>query len=1210
MLNFREIIKPVALACQRQLKLAMPVLVLLGVILALTGIWWLGPRWVWEGYQPLAELSMRISASAVVILVPLLIWALLVHRRHQQWEAERRQQAVLDGDPDLHHLELQQRALDESLAALRKHMGRKDIYQLPWYLVLGQEGAGKTSLINRFGQDQSLIDITSKGLSHAVDGEGLANSVQWWLGNEAVLIDAPGEFISQPMTPGRAQSPATNTHARLWAHLLTWLGDNRSRRAINGIVLVLDITRLLSQSLQERKAAAALMRSRLNELTQQLGVRLPLYVVLGKVDLLEGFEEFFTRLPLSVRGDVFGFTFSLQSIDDVDAWLNEFSRHYVRFIEQFNEQLMDALSQPCTLEQRHRLLAVMRQLSGLCGVLRGFLRDVLSSGRHTMPALVRGVYFTSVYQKGLLLNAFVDAAAKPHGLERAGVDAKPEGGSLVYFAQQLFQRVIYPEAGLAGDNVKVAQSKRRLLVAGFSVATLGCLVAVGVWQFYFDINRDKAVSVLAKSREFSARDIDVKVDTTGRNLLAPLDQIRDAVSVYGDYREAWPLLSDMGLYQGRAIGPTVDKAYLNLLSKRFLPAIASGAIEAINAAPPGSNQQLAALRVYRMIEERQNRRPAMVEDWVAKQWQRAYPGQGQLQTDLMRHLSYALKYADADLPQYRERVAEVQQQLRKTPLAERVYMSMKQEAQERLHAPLDLRNEVGPAFDIVYRPVTSSDKGKSEMVDGAGLTLASLLTAKGFKDYFEPSTQDVTELAMIDQWVLGERQQLDYSEEDRKVLTARIRALYSADYVDSWRRALNQFSVTDFHDLTHGVAVLEQVTGPAAPLRRLLETLRDNTVIYPSVALIEGQTLADAEKVQGADAGRQQAAGIRRAFVGLSELLTTKGEQPSYYDETLRAVSAVYDYAKGVQDHSDRGKAALKTVLSRFSLGGPDPIATLQRIAIGLPEPLNQQVKKLADQTSQVLVIEALRELEKRWDTEIYSFYRERLATRYPFKAGSPDDASLEDFEAFFGHQGRLQQFHDQYLNVFIKDNLDALYSDSRGGYLVRSDVLSQLEMANRIRDTFFNNRGALSVQLTVEPLALSGNRLSSLLSVDGQLIPYNHGPSQSTGLVWPNTLGDVSGSQLTLVNGTGNTASMGYRGPWSLFRLLSRGHLNGRTATSVDLTFVATDGMMRYRISAEKANNPITQRSFEGFALPRTLLQGGEKVAPAKAERTTVSQL
>lgn len=380
----------------------------------------------------------------------------------------------------------------------------------------------------------------------------------------------------------------------------------------------------------------------------------------------------------------------------------------------------------------------------------------------------------------------------------------------IYFAQQLFQRVIYPEAGLAGDNIKVARNKRRLLIAGFSVASLGCFVVIATWQFYFNINRDKAASVLAKSQDFSGRDIDARVDTTGRNLLVPLDQIRDAVLVYGDYREAWPLLSDMGLYQGRAIGPTVDEAYLNLLSKRFLPAIAGGVLEAINTAPAGSNQQLAALRVYRMLEERQNRRPAIVEEWVAKQWQRAYPGQGQLQADLMGHLGYALKYADADLPHYRERISQVQQQLRQLPMAERVYMSLKQDALERLHRPLDLRNEVGPAFDIVYRPLSTDQ-------EGSGLQLPPLLTAKGFKDYFEPGTEGIIELAMIDQWVLGERQRLDYSDEDRKVLTQRIRALYSADYVDSWRRALNQFAVTDFDDLSHGVAVLEQVTGPAAP---------------------------------------------------------------------------------------------------------------------------------------------------------------------------------------------------------------------------------------------------------------------------------------------------------------------------------------------------------------------------------------------------------
>lgn len=1196
----------------RHFKQALALMVVLGVVFALIGIWWLGPHWTWREHQPLAALAMRVSASVVVVVVPLLFWAWRVRQRLLRLNAEHAREAAVVLDPCLPYVEAQERSLDQSLSHLLNNMERRrSLYQLPWYLVLGEENAGKTSLVTRSNQSFSLSHINRTG-ARAQPEEKLAYAIDWWIGDEAVLIDPPGELLTQPkpltqeQRAEQAQEPVAakgkfrpvlpgDTHPRLWLHLLDWLGRNRSRRALNGVVLVIDVQALLMQRPEARKARANVLRTRVYELTRHLGTRLPVYVVLSKFDLLEGFEEFFSQLSRRGREDLLGFTFSLDAVDDFDAWLAELAEHYSAFVERLNEQVFDSLRGARSLEDRDRLMGFLRQLAGLRPALFGFLNEMLGTDRFTTPALVRGVYFSSVFQQGTLSNAFVKEAGQPYHLPPPPAEVKPAQGKAIYFAQQLFKQVIYPEAGLAGDNIKVARNKQRLLIAGFGVASLGCLLAVGLWQYYFTVNRDKAANVLARSQEFSTGDIDANLDATGRNLLAPLDQIRDAVSVYGDYREAWPLLSNMGLYQGRAIGPRVDEAYLNLLSRRFLPAIASSALEAINIAPAGSNQQLVALRVYRMIEDRQNRRPEIVEDWVAKQWQRAYPGQGQLQADLMRHLNYALKYADTDLPHYRERIVQVQQQLRQRPMAERVYSTLKQDAQERLQRPLDLRNEIGPAFDIVYRPLVVSPD-----TDGSELQLTPLLTAKGFKEYFEPGTQDIIELAMIDQWVLGERQRLDYSPEDRKVLTQRVRALYSADYVDSWRRALNQFVVTDFRDLSHGVAVLEQVTGPAAPLRRLLETLRDNTVIYPAVPLIEGTAVVSLDKVPE---GQQQAAGIRRAFTGLAQLIIPQGERPSYYEETLRAIGAVHDYAKAVHDNPDPGKAALKTVLNRFSLSGSDPIANLQRVAVGLPEPMNQQVKKLADQTSQVLVVAALRELEKRWDSEIYSFYRDRLADRYPFKT-TGEDASLDDFETFFGPQGRLQQFHDQYLDIFLKDNLDVLYSESLGGYLVRSDVLEQLKKAERIRDTFFNHRGHLAVQLTIEPLALSTTRLSSLLSVDGQLIPYQHGAPQRTGLVWPNDLGNANGSQLTLVNSSGNTASLSYRGPWSLFRLLSRGHLNGRTDTSVDLTFAIADGLMRYRVVAEKANNPITQRTFEGFALPRTLLE--ERRQPKDGDKLT----
>ncbi|MET3654733.1 type VI secretion system protein ImpL [Dyella japonica] len=1167
---------------------------------------------------------MRVLLTVLLLIVPTLAWALVLRKRNKAFEVEANHKITLERDEGLKYVEAQERWLDQSLSVLKgSQTGRQGLYKLPWYIVLGTEDAGKTSFINRSDQNFYLTGTTKAQRGRNADPD-LAYAIDWWMGDQAVLIDLPGEIISQAddlaLEKESAQLAATEANTaegtqamdkpgkrelpdglqrRLWKHLIGWLGRNRSRRPLNGVVLVIDLIALLNQKPSDRKAQATLLRSRLSELGAHLGTRPPIYVVLSKADQLDGFGTFFSRLPRAKREDIFGFTFTLDSVKDFDAWMEELSQRYGAMVARVNEQVFDALSEPFEREQREGLFSLTRELDGLLPILLRFLSDVLGSDRSGAPALPRGVYFSSVYQEGLLNNAFVDAAAEAFHLETVVSKAQSAGRGTVYFAQHIFQRVIYPEAGLAGDNVKVIADKKRALLINLGVAMLGGLLITAGWYHYYTLNRDLALNVLAKSRDFSGKHVDTASDPTGQNLLVPLDRIRDAVTVYGDYRNAWPVMSDMGLYQGRKIGPKVDEAYLQLLSRRFLPALAGGVIDAMNHAPGNSNEELAALRVYRMIEDRLNRRAPIVEEWMAKYWQKAFPGDGATQNDLMRHLDYAMKYADADLPQYRERVTEVQQDLRQIPMPQRVYMTMQQQADETLHAPLDLRREIGPAFDIVYRTRTTDDAKVS------GTQIDALLTARGFHDYFEPRSQDVTELAIIDEWTLGQRNHIDYSDADKQALAGRVRTIYAADYMANWRQGINKLDIVDFNDIGEAVAVLESLTSPAAPMRRLVETVRDNTQLNPATPA-DGKVKAPTSANEAAN--RQLAADVARSFAPLTDLLVAKGDKPSYLDETMAAVGNVRDVVKSVQDSPDHGKAALAMMLDRFALKGQDPIGILQRMAAGLPEPLNGQVKKIADESSQVLLIEALRELERRWDTDVYSFYSEHLAGRYPFNPASASDASQEDFEAFFGPQGRLQQFRDKYLKVFLEDNLDALYSERRGGYLVRTDVLTQLEAANRIRDAFFNNRGALSVQFNVTPLGLTPNRRSSVLGIEGQLISYDHGPSNSVGLIWPNGLGTSTDSRVTLVNSSGNSSSLVFRGPWSMFRLLSRAQLTGTTPTTVDLSFTADDGgAMRYRVTAEKANNPFTQRIFSNFALPRTLLR--DEAAPVSPSAPTLKE-
>ena len=82
----------------RQFNQAVPVLVLLGVVFLLIAIWWLGPQWTWRERQPLSEWAMRVSASVVVLVVPLLIWAWRVRNRYQRLQVERQHEAAVQAD--------------------------------------------------------------------------------------------------------------------------------------------------------------------------------------------------------------------------------------------------------------------------------------------------------------------------------------------------------------------------------------------------------------------------------------------------------------------------------------------------------------------------------------------------------------------------------------------------------------------------------------------------------------------------------------------------------------------------------------------------------------------------------------------------------------------------------------------------------------------------------------------------------------------------------------------------------------------------------------------------------------------------------------------------------------------------------------------------------------------------------------------------------
>jgi type VI secretion system protein ImpL len=1165
------------------IKSAIPVLLVLIVILLVIAIWWAGPWLQYNEENPLQSVFARSVTTVIFVLSCLAVWGFVQWRKLAGYKDEQERELELQEDPIQRYEERQEEELDMVMKGLKDSLNKRNyMYALPWYLVMGLENAGKTSLINRSGHNfvfSSVMRASGKKTENPY-------SFDWWIGDDSVLIDPDGELLTQNAT---SEGENGEMERRLWMNFLQWLEKTRSRRPLNGVVLTLDVAHLISATNSERRAYASLLRARIRELMETLSIRLPVYICLTKLDLLYGFEPFFRHYTRVQREEVMGFTFTMNSVEDLDSWLQEFDTDYQEFIIRINDMLPGALLKCYESEDSIAIYSFCRQMAGLHDVLKRFLEDTLGSDQFSTSALVRGVYFSSVYQQGVPTNAYVDAASRRYGLEHTIHSAQQAKNSTTFFTQNLFGRIIYPEAGIASDNFRVAKKKRQVMLLSTVMCIIVSILLVGSWQRYYMKNVEHADAVLEKVKDYNEKFSHEIIIDSGQNILGPLNAIREATLKFGFFRDKPHYISDMGLYQGHTIGPEVEQTYLSLLESRYLPALMKRSAEDLAAANTDEGK-LASLRVFRMLTDKSGRYKGFVENYFARKWQKSYPGNKETQDKLMEHLQYAMKHTDlqkkrdagdkaaeAVLKPYDMLVADVQNALNKMPVEQRVYRNLKQNASAVLGASLNLATSIGPIYDVVF-----STRGS----DNSALQIPRLLTRKGYETYFIPKSDSVSELALVDSWVLGQTATINFSEEDKRALREKIRDQYVSDYVNTWRTAMNNIDTKIFRDINSAALVLENITGNSNPFVRLLNVLTENTNLFPP--------LPDDDRAREemmTSPRYKVAAMIDKQFAGVNGLIVKDDSKPAYIDEVLEAVTQLQSYLKSIADAPDIGKAALEATKSRVNLNSVDPIYVLQRIATGLPQPFDTMITKMADESWFVVKQEAIKHLEVRWSNDVYKEYVQKFANRYPFNPTAPKDVALIDFESFFGPSGTLSQFYENNLKLFLDENI--ISKDTEGGSsLIRSDVLDQLATAQRIQRAFFNNKGVLDVEFTLEPVELSPTKRRSIINVDGQFVEYSHGPRKSVELIWPNTLRAASASKLTLIPAEVNKSprSINIQGPWAFFRLLDEGEIVGTSVTSVDYRFTIDGGTVRYRLYSEADSNPFTSALFRSFRLSPTL--------------------
>ena len=120
----------------------------------------------------------------------------------------------------------------EILSAMkRSKLGNKNFLRdMPWYVIIGPPGTGKTTALRQSGLHFPI------DLSDDIKGVGGTRNCDWFFTEHAVLVDTAGRYVQQMSDP--------EVDAAEWLGFLDLLKKHRGQRALNGVIVALSMQEL------------------------------------------------------------------------------------------------------------------------------------------------------------------------------------------------------------------------------------------------------------------------------------------------------------------------------------------------------------------------------------------------------------------------------------------------------------------------------------------------------------------------------------------------------------------------------------------------------------------------------------------------------------------------------------------------------------------------------------------------------------------------------------------------------------------------------------------------------------------------------------------------------------------------------------------------------------------------------------------------------
>ncbi|MBK4770257.1 MAG: type VI secretion system membrane subunit TssM [Pantoea sp. Morm] len=619
---------------------------LIGVTALSCVLWMLGPLWSWGDTRPLEPVFPRQLAVGLLYFCWVLfqfipaIWrgwfnSKLLNRLQEMSHEEA-------SDRQATETLLTQRFSEAALRLKRTQFGRRHqkswlarfqsnyLYQLPWYVMIGAPGAGKTTALLNAGLEFPLTDSLGK---EAVRGVGGTRHCDWWFTDSAVLIDTAGRYALQESQ--RARDGAE------WHNFIKLLKRYRTRQPINGVIMTISVADLLTDSAEARHAQASALRSRMVELHQQTGIHFPVYVMVTKTDLLKGFMSFYGNLSKPQRDAIWGFTFPWEpGKPHKDDWHRSFSERFQQLEQRLQQQLADVMAGERDLTQRADSFLFPQEFSSLRPLLNEYLDVVFSRHQDEIAWSARGLFFTSGTQEGLPFDRIMGELNRKLQLPHTGESSLAAWDSVnrsnpipgtkgqSFFIRDLLSDLVFRESGLAGSNRHWEYRNRLLHWIGYGALTGALVLLSGLWLTSYVQNQRYLDQVAARIGPITAQSQQV-IHQPADNIFDLLPFLNNLVKLPLSAHFSLdnpPLTMRAGLYRGNQVSDAAWVLYQNALKSLLLPRVAQQITNLLRDDPGTDNDYSRnALRAYQMLYQPRNYDGEFLRGWLMQNLQRTLP---------------------------------------------------------------------------------------------------------------------------------------------------------------------------------------------------------------------------------------------------------------------------------------------------------------------------------------------------------------------------------------------------------------------------------------------------------------------------------------------------------------------------------------------------------------------------------------------------------